>query len=115
MCDPQMSMERGNNIAIKGKIFSALEERGLTRVRYIQLRASNHTDLFQDTRFGLHGEPISRQIGCLLGKSGRSNEMRRGYLERTLRRIAFTYRKEFSDLKSTLLVRTWERETGQTW
>ncbi|KAJ4370371.1 hypothetical protein N0V83_004889 [Neocucurbitaria cava] len=115
MCDPHMSMERGNNIAIKGKIFSALEERGLTRVRYIKLRASNHADLFQDTRFGPHGETISWQIGDLLGKSGRSNETRSGYLERILRRLAFTYRKEFPDLKSTLLVRTWERETGQTW
>ncbi|XPS79423.1 hypothetical protein M3J09_011407 [Ascochyta lentis] len=40
---------------------------------------------------------------------------RHGLLERHSRCLAFEYKNKFPELKSTLLGKTWERETGQLW
>jgi hypothetical protein len=52
-------------------------------------------------------------VNEVLGESKHSDIIKRGYLERILRYIALDQKDRFPELKSTVLVRTWERETGQ--
>ncbi|KAF3005827.1 hypothetical protein E8E13_008316 [Curvularia kusanoi] len=54
---------------------------------------------------------ISRHIS----NSAASEVTKRGRIERVLRYVAFDHREKFPELKSSVLVKTWEQETGQRW
>jgi hypothetical protein len=58
---------------------------------------------------------LQTQINGILGESKHSDVVKRGYLERILRYVALDHKDKFPELKTTVLVRTWERETGQVW
>jgi hypothetical protein len=58
---------------------------------------------------------LQTQINGILEDSKHPDIIKRGYLERTLRYVALDQKVNFPELKSTVLVRTWERETGQVW
>jgi hypothetical protein len=58
---------------------------------------------------------IQTQINGILGESKHSDVLKRGYLERILRYVALEHKDKFPELKATVLVRTWERETRQLW
>lgn len=58
---------------------------------------------------------LQTQINGILGESKHSDVVKRGYLERILRYVALDQKDRFPELKATVLVRTWERETGQVW
>ena len=58
---------------------------------------------------------LQTQINEILGEPSFSGIMKHGYLERILRYVALDHKDKFPELKTTVLVRTWERETGQVW
>ena len=58
---------------------------------------------------------LQDQINGLLRDPQYSDIVKRNYLERVLRYVALDQKDKFSELKSSVLVRTWERETGQVW
>jgi hypothetical protein len=45
----------------------------------------------------------------------RTEVARRGFMEQILRYVVFENREKFPELKSTELVKIWERGTGQQW
>jgi hypothetical protein len=55
------------------------------------------------------------QIDSLCDETRHPEMTRRALLERVLRRLAFSHRAKFPELKGTPVVTTWERKTGLTW
>ncbi|KAG9196260.1 hypothetical protein G6011_01381 [Alternaria panax] len=55
------------------------------------------------------------QIDSLCNKTRHPETTRRALLERVLRRLAFSHRERFPELKATPVVMTWERKTGLKW
>ncbi|CAN9419681.1 unnamed protein product [Alternaria alternata] len=55
------------------------------------------------------------QIDSLCDRTRLPEMTRRALLERVMRRLAFSHRDKFPELKATPVVTTWERKTGLTW
>ena len=73
---------------------------------------SNNSQLL---RFGPCGNTLYAQVNSILADRTHPDIVKRGFLEKVLRQVALAYRGNFPELKTSLLVRTWERETGQNW
>lgn len=58
---------------------------------------------------------LHEQINAILGEPKTTDVVKRGCIERLLRYVAHENKAKFPELKSTVLVRTWERKTGQSW
>jgi hypothetical protein len=55
------------------------------------------------------------EIDNYCDKFERPEMTRHALLERIMRRLAFSHREKFPELKATPVVTTWERKTGLTW
>jgi hypothetical protein len=74
-------------------------------------------NLAQSNLAGPQKTPIHQQVHNILVKSKKRNYAvtKRRFIENFLHCLAFAKREKFSEPKSSLLVKTWERETGLTW
>jgi hypothetical protein len=66
-------------------------------------------------RFGPYGNTLYAQVNSTLAGKNLPDIVKRGFLEKVLRQVALAHRGNFPELRTSLLVRTWERETGQRW
>jgi hypothetical protein len=66
-------------------------------------------------RSGPRGVSLDVQICTILADPKHNDVAKRGLLEEVLRHVAFEHREKFLDQKTSLVVRTWERETGEKW
>lgn len=108
-------MSRDNAETIEDHIFKALARRGISKECRSYFSSWNMNDPKQFLYSVSKETTLQKQINSVLGESKQSDVLKRGYLERILRYVALKHKAEFPELKSTVLVRTWVRETGQVW
>jgi hypothetical protein len=58
---------------------------------------------------------LDQQLRGILYTTSTSESEKRVIADKTMRPAVFDHRDRFPELKSSLLVKTWERETGQKW
>ncbi|KAF2832579.1 hypothetical protein CC86DRAFT_91391 [Ophiobolus disseminans] len=100
VCDPHTSMAQANAPVVKKEICDALNRRGIDQ----------YTTMCGSFQITLHA-----QLNGILGDNQHGDVIKRGYVEKVLRYIAFAHRHKFPGMKFSLLVKTWERGTGQKW
>ncbi|KAL6709792.1 hypothetical protein ACN47E_001221 [Coniothyrium glycines] len=97
LIDSRSPMTTRNALAVRTELFGALYKRG-----FLPTHPIGDISL-QNTVNNILGYPRSSEIA------------KRGQLEKRLRVVVHANRSRFSDLKSSTLVKTWERETGLSW
>jgi hypothetical protein len=70
--------------------------------------AHQDSDRFQISR-------AQGELETILGAAYANDMIRRALLEKVMRRLVFQHKTKFPQLKSTPVVKAWERVTGQQW
>ncbi|KAF2794952.1 hypothetical protein K505DRAFT_374267 [Melanomma pulvis-pyrius CBS 109.77] len=100
LCGPNTEVVRNKgtkSTGVEPTILQALHLRGISK----------------KDRIGARNVPIEDEMDRAFKL--RSDEVRRGFLERILRQIALVHRDKFPDLIKSDLVKNWERMTGLKW
>ncbi|OAL06958.1 hypothetical protein IQ06DRAFT_5846 [Phaeosphaeriaceae sp. SRC1lsM3a] len=92
-------MAAKNTMAIESQILTALNNRGISK----------------PSVFVSVPVPLGHHLRGILSNPLPSENAKKSSIERNLRMVAFEHRKEFPELKSSRLVKSWERRTGMRW
>ncbi|KAF2133999.1 hypothetical protein P153DRAFT_381171 [Dothidotthia symphoricarpi CBS 119687] len=99
VCDRRMSLDKESSSITRATMTLSLHQRGLS----MRTICGRKNTVFQDYLNGIVGDH-----NC-------DNNTRRHRLDRVLRSVAFIHREKFPELKSSALVKEWERLTGLKW